>query len=990
MIFKIFSRMTLPTLALALCLGAQAGGNQITLNNFTVDCAGANGLQALRGFAGKRAFLVQFDGAVKPAWVKALAASGLKIVASVPENAYLVYGAADAVAALGSGKAAANIPWAGSFLPKYKYHKAYLNLKDADASEWVAVQMVKDDEANAVTLTLLRQLSTTPVASAENPALGLLNARALIPLAKLSQLAAREDVIWIAPHVVPQLHCERQSQIVAANITADASAPSGPGYLAWLEGKGFDQQQFLDSSSVLVVVDDGFDNGDAASPANSEFRVGNQSGNISRVSFAEVAPGSTVALPNGPDGHGNINLSIIGGYNDGEGAAPNVDSSGYHYGLGINPFARLASTKIFEDGGYWGYPDEAVMVDSQYARGCRVSSNSWGASVGGEYTSDCQNYDTWTRDAQPAVTGNQELLFVFSAGNSGPSASTLGSPGTAKNVITVGAAESYDPGYTDGCAVGTSGADNANDIIDFSSRGPCADGRAKPDIVAPGTHIHGAASQIPTYNGSGVCDKYNPDGQTKYSESSGTSHSCPCVAGGASLVRQYFTNQGWTSPSPAMTKAYLLNSARHLNGVDSGDDLWSNNQGMGCLDLSMAFDDVGSVLRDQLAEDKFTAAGQSNSYVYNIADTTKPFRVTLGWTDAPGSVVAPSYNNDLNLTVTVGGITYLGNHFSGAISTPGGSADLKNNVESVFLPAGLSGRAIVTVTAFKLTSDGVPGDADPVDQDFALVAHNATSSNIHTVRFVPGSNGSITGTTFQSVLNGENCTPVAAIPDTGYYFDRWTGGLDSVDSTLTVTKVTADMTIVANFVAQAPYHVAPGSVFSVNVASALTKTPKVMIETGTTAKVLTSSKAFKGGLNTFSCQWTNTKEGPMTHTLYVNGDTAVASFFSIEQPYLTSLSTNSNTGKTIVTVTGKFFGSNRPTVYMAYPVNGQMKQARCTLDKPLYPDAKNKPGKSYMDLTTGDSTLVFPVPKKITTGMAATLVIKFNFTGAPITVPFSL
>jgi len=57
-----------------------------------------------------------------------------------------------------------------------------------------------------------------------------------------------------------------------------------------------------------------------------------------------------------------------------------------------------------------------------------------------------------------------------------------------------------------------------------------------------------------------------------------------------------------------------------------------------------------------------------------ITDPTKPFRVTLAWTDAPGNTSGNAYNNDLDLTVTVGGSSYKGNVFSGAYSTTGGAS----------------------------------------------------------------------------------------------------------------------------------------------------------------------------------------------------------------------------------------------------------------------------------------------------------------------------
>src|SRR5262249_26943766 len=140
-----------------------------------------------------------------------------------------------------------------------------------------------------------------------------------------------------------------------------------------------------------------------------------------------------------------------------------------------------------------------------------------------------------------------------------------------------------------------------------------------------------------------------------YTVSSGTSHSSPAVAGACALLRQYFINQSLTPPSPAMTKAYLMNSTRYVTGLDANDTLPSNNQGMGDLNLGMAFDGVTRTLRDQLTGDKFTGSGQTTTFSGTISDSTKPFRVTLAWTDAPGSTVGPALNNDLDLTVSIGG-----------------------------------------------------------------------------------------------------------------------------------------------------------------------------------------------------------------------------------------------------------------------------------------------------------------------------------------------
>ena len=51
----------------------------------------------------------------------------------------------------------------------------------------------------------------------------------------------------------------------------------------------------------------------------------------------------------------------------------------------------------------------------------------------------------------------------------------------------------------------------------------------------------------------------------------------------------------------------------------------------------------------------------------SVADSGKPFRVTLAWTDAPGPTTGAPWVNNIDLSVTVGGATYKGNVFTGAL-----------------------------------------------------------------------------------------------------------------------------------------------------------------------------------------------------------------------------------------------------------------------------------------------------------------------------------
>ncbi len=96
---------------------------------------------------------------------------------------------------------------------------------------------------------------------------------------------------------------------------------------------------------------------------------------------------------------------------------------------------------------------------------------------------------------------------------------SVASPGTAKNVITVGASESHRPLVGHHLRRSTTGRRTTRTTsAPFSSRGPTNDGRLKPDLVAPGTRMTGAAPQIGggLYGRANVCPKFFPSGSTLY------------------------------------------------------------------------------------------------------------------------------------------------------------------------------------------------------------------------------------------------------------------------------------------------------------------------------------------------------------------------------------------------------------------------------------------------------------------------------------------
>jgi Subtilase family. len=611
-----------------------------------------------------------------------------------------------------------------------------------------------------------------------------------LPSSALMRLAAQEDVISIMPYTEPTLLDERQNQILINSLTGGIPNLSTP-YATFLTAAGFPPLNSTFTSAFVVdVADQMVDSGNSIAgattpppggppnhttglPPTSHFAL-YRAGTISQPSRLVYAKWESTnpAPPTGNDvrgcgvDHGTLCAHIIAGNVPASlpRALPHAESASpnFYYGLGVAPFVRIGSSAIFNSGGTFVNPNFNDMLARSYQYGARISSNSWGAAVAGAYNLNSQTYDFLVRDAQRPgsvfpTPGNQEVVIVFSAGNSGPGAQTIGAPATAKNVITVGASQNT-----------RSAGENAENMASFSSRGPCADGRRKPDLVAPGTTVSGGVLQVgtPDPNGPGnpdpcVTSAPLPGTTGYYRASSGTSFACPAVAGGAALVRQYFLNNpgppfNGTAPSPAMTKAYLMNSAQYMTGMGAGDTLWSNNQGMGRMALDRAFDSAPRVLRDQVPADKFTASGQVR--IQTVAfPASGPLRITLAWTDVPGATTGsgPRLVNDLDLQVAVGSDLYRGNNFSGANSIPGGTFDRLNNVESVFLPAGSypAGTPVtVQVRAFNIAGDGVPGDSHPLDQDYALVIYNATPTSPVPVLSAAG-----------STILAESCTPANGI-----------------------------------------------------------------------------------------------------------------------------------------------------------------------------------------------------------------------------------
>jgi subtilisin family serine protease len=209
-------------------------------------------------------------------------------------------------------------------------------------------------------------------------------------------------------------------------------------------------------------------------------------------------------------------------------AGNDVSTESANENNGAAPHAKLIvedASADSPDDPYLYFPDSfgEDLFGFSYAKGARIHSNSWGDSRT-YYTNDAAEMDEF-------IALNDDMLVLIAAGNDGPSWQTVGSPGTAKNVLTVGASENDVYAYPEGSWNWTGHEPSPDNLAWWSSKGPTADGRFKPDVVAVG--------EINSAHSSGVLGDGPDNCETTFM--SGTSMATPITAGTAALLRQYIS-----------------------------------------------------------------------------------------------------------------------------------------------------------------------------------------------------------------------------------------------------------------------------------------------------------------------------------------------------------------------------------------------------------------------------------------------------------------
>jgi len=293
-------------------------------------------------------------------------------------------------------------------------------------------------------------------------------------------------------------------------------------------------QMGYDGSGVIAAVI----NASFPRPTHRTFYVSGDN-TASRVTRMDLYGGDNGV---GPIGHANSVAGIMAGRGKGDGSY-----------LGVAPGAEIWSASC-------GAENDIVQAYLDFSspnaqgRSCQIFVMPLVFTAGGQPAPD--NGEASIVKFMDWLATERNVLISFGAGND---SDRIRIPGGAYNHLTVGALSQ------DLLGVGN-----------ISGRGPTADGRSKPDVVAPGTNVH-----LPGYSGD---DTWGQD----TSGNSYTSISAPFGAGVSALIRQYGDSQGWTW-DPRVTKCVILNSATKLSGWTHTDTQpLDNEQGAGRIDALQA------------------------------------------------------------------------------------------------------------------------------------------------------------------------------------------------------------------------------------------------------------------------------------------------------------------------------------------------------------------------------------------------------------------
>lgn len=338
---------------------------------------------------------------------------------------------------------------------------------------------------------------------------------------------------------------------------------------------------------------------------------------------------------------------------------------------------------------------------------------------------------------QQALDLNQSVLNVFAAGNDGgyscsPYPASFGTMKTgwqvSKNVLTVGAIDQSS--YL---------------IASFSSRGPAADGRIKPEIVA---------------NGFATVSTYPND---SYATNYGTSMAAPVVTGVTALLQQSYRqlHGGAIAPS-SLIKGILCNTAEDLGNM--GPDY---TYGFGMLNARKA---VEALEAGHYFSGTSVVNGGTINHLISVPPGARRLKVMLVWADQPGAMNSGSQIvNDLDLTVTDPSLSinrpFVLDPFNVTANATTG-VDRINNIEQVVMDFPAAGNYSLDVSAFALPTGSQPYyvvyqvDMNGVTVEYPSGGETLVPGETENIRWSAGGSETNNFTVSYSSDNGSNWTTI--------------------------------------------------------------------------------------------------------------------------------------------------------------------------------------------------------------------------------------
>ena len=478
--------------------------------------------------------------------------SGIEIRSTIPPSGYLIQGKSEQLEMLETLQSIVSIHEVPAGL---LVHSA---LYDSPNDETLVVEIVgwKDSELIRQTSALnnnLQDVANTWLSESWSPDNGIIWGQ--IQTNDISEIIKNPSVSYIAPVPILELMNNEARNHMGIDTVEDF-------FITGLNGSG----------QMIAVGDSGLDDDH-----------GDFNGRISGLD--SVTPGdSSTADPS--DGHGtHVACTVLG---DG------MRSSGTYQGVAPEADLYFQAMEDDDSGALYSIGINS-MLNEAYNAGARLHTNSWGSPTGGEYTTSSEDADdrvsTWDQYWQ-----YQGMTVLFAAGNERNDG--ISSPGTAKNVITVGGHVNRYSGAPD-------------DMYYWSSRGPTDDGRIKPDLVGPGDYVRSCKSQEASSASGSWSNNW-------YLEYSGTSMATPATAGAAVLVREYLMEiAARPAPQSALIKALLILGAEDMGARD----IPNNIEGWGRVNLVNSLipdNDVGIFVDDRSR----LSAGQLSDYSFDAVSYT--------------------------------------------------------------------------------------------------------------------------------------------------------------------------------------------------------------------------------------------------------------------------------------------------------------------------------------------------------------------------------